>query len=69
MVGVNRFPCFAITVKNVKPNDRVVFNDEAIFYPVPLSDIERGIYHEQVVWDKNKAAAISASPVTCTAIP
>src|SRR5664279_2711476 len=63
MVGVDRFPCFAITEKNVKPNDRVVFNDAAISYPVPLSDIERGKYNAQVVWDKNEGGrSISESP-------
>ncbi len=63
MVGVDKFPCFAITVKNVKPNEKVVFDDAAISYPVPLTDIERGKYNAQVVWDKNEGGrSISASP-------
>jgi Putative esterase len=53
MVGVYKFPCFSVTVKNVRPNEKVVFDDAATFYPVVLSDIERGEYHVQVVWDRN----------------
>jgi Putative esterase len=63
MVGVYKFPCFSITVKNVQPNQKVVFDDAAVFYPVVLSDIERGTYHAQVVWDKNDGGrSIGASP-------
>src|SRR5690348_7072385 len=54
MVGVERFPCFSINVNNVKPNDKVVFDDNAIAYPTKLSDIERGKYYAQIVWDKNE---------------
>lgn len=39
MIGVEKFPCFAISVKNVKPNEKVLFNDAALSYPVSLSDI------------------------------
>lgn len=45
--------CFAIDVKEVKPNSVVVFDDNAVSYPVKLSDIERGEYFAQVVWDRN----------------
>jgi hypothetical protein len=63
MVGVYKFPCFSITVKNVKPGEKVVFDDKATFYPVVLSDIERGDYHAQVVWDKNEGGrSIGDSP-------
>ncbi len=63
MVGVHQFPCFSITVNNVKPNDKVVFDDKAISYPVALSDIERGQYYAQVVWDKNLGGrSIGESP-------
>jgi len=63
MVGVYKFPCFAITVKNVQPNQKVVFDDAAIFYPVVLSDIERGQYNAQVVWDRNEGGrSIGDSP-------
>ena len=53
MVGVHSFPCFSIDVNNVKPGQKVVFDDAAVFYPTALSDIERGTYYAQVVWDKN----------------
>lgn len=63
MVGAYQFPCFSISVKNVKPNEKVVFDDAAVFYPVVLSDIERGLYHAQVVWDKNEGGrSIGNSP-------
>ena len=42
MIGPYRFPCLSISVKNIKPNEKVVFDDAAIYYPVVLSDIERG---------------------------
>ena len=63
MVGVYKFPCFAISVKNVRPNQKVVFDDAATFYPVVLSDIERGQYNAQVVWDRNEGGrSIGDSP-------
>ena len=63
MVGVEKFPCFSITVSNVKPNDKVVFDDNAVAYPTKLSDIERGKYYAQVVWDKNEGGrSIAESP-------
>src|SRR6201986_5520890 len=63
MVGVELFPCFSITVNNVKPNQKVVFDDAATFYPTVLSDIERGAYHAQVVWDRNEGGrSIGNSP-------
>ena len=63
MIGVQKFPCFSITVKNVHPNQKVVFDDAATYYPVILSDIERGKYHAQVVWDRNEGGrSIGESP-------
>ena len=53
MIGVEKFPCYAISVKNIKPNEKVLFDDAAVSYPVALSDIERGEYNVQAVWDKN----------------
>jgi len=63
MVGVHKFPCFSITVKNVHPNQKVAFDDAATFYPVVLSDIERGKYYAQVLWDRNEGGrSIAESP-------
>ncbi|MBV8388553.1 MAG: hypothetical protein JO080_02005 [Mucilaginibacter sp.] len=63
MVGVHSFPCFSIDVKNVKPGQKVVFDDAAVSYPTVLSDIERGGYYAQVVWDKNEGGRpIGESP-------
>ena len=63
MVGIASFPCFAIDVKNVKPGDKVIFDDKAVSYPTALSDLERGKYYVQAVWDRNLGGrAISESP-------
>lgn len=63
MIGVEKFPCFAISVKNIKPNEKVLFDDAAVSYPVALSDIERGDYNVQAVWDKNSGGrSIGNSP-------
>lgn len=61
-VGIELFPCFAIDVKNVSPGRSILLNDKAMSYPVKLSDIERGEYFVQAVWDRNLGGrAISAS--------
>ena len=52
-IGLPTLCCFAIEVSNIKPNTNVVFDDKAISYPVNLSDIERGEYYVQAVWDRN----------------
>lgn len=52
-VGLTSFPVYRINVKNIKPGQAVVFNDAAVSYPVKLSDLERGEYFVQAVWDKN----------------
>ena len=62
-VGIESFPCFRIAVKNIKPNQVVVFDDAVVSYPVPLSDVERGEYYAQAVWDNNLGGrAIGSSP-------
>jgi hypothetical protein len=61
--GEEIFPCFSVYVKNVKPEQSIVFDDKATAYPVPLSDIERGQYYVQAVWDRDLGGrAISESP-------
>ena len=52
-IGLPTLCCFAIDVSKIKPNVSVVFDDKAISYPVNLSDIERGEYYVQAVWDRN----------------
>lgn len=62
-VGLPRLACFAIDVYNVKPNTTVVIDDKAIAYPVKLSDLERGEYYVQAVWDRNSGGRnIANSP-------
>lgn len=51
--GLDIFPCFRVSVKNVKPGSSVVFDDKAISYPVPLPDMERNSYYVQVVFDRD----------------
>ncbi|SRX53817.1 alpha/beta hydrolase-fold protein [Aequorivita sp. CIP111184] len=62
-VGITSFPVFSIDVEDVKSGEMVVFNDDAKSYPVKLSDIERGEYYVQAVWDRNLGGrAINESP-------
>jgi S-formylglutathione hydrolase FrmB len=57
------FPCFSVDVKNVQPGAAVLIDDKANAFPVKLSDIERGEYYVQAVYDRNLGGrAISASP-------
>jgi S-formylglutathione hydrolase FrmB len=60
-VGIESFPCFRIHAKNIKPGQDVIFDDAAVSYPVALSDIERGEYFVQAVWDETNGRAISES--------
>lgn len=53
MVGLEIFPCFAMQVKNIAPGQTVTFTDAAVSYPASLSNIERGEYYVQAVWDRN----------------
>ncbi len=52
-VGIEFFPCMSIDVMNVKPGAAVLFDDKASSFPVKLSEIERGEYYAQIVWDRN----------------
>jgi hypothetical protein len=61
-VGIDFFPCFSEEVTNVLPGADILFDDKAVSYPAKLSDIERGEYFVQAVWDRNLGGrAISAS--------
>lgn len=46
-------PVFRVEVSDLKPNQPVVFDDSSVSYPVSLSDIERGEYYVQAVFDRN----------------
>ena len=62
-VGLEIFPCFSVFVKNVQPGKAIIIDDRAVAYPTALSDIERGEYYVQIVWDRNLGGrAIAASP-------
>ncbi len=62
-VGLEKFPCFSVYAKNIQPGESIIIDDNAMSYPTKLSDIERGDYYVQVVWDRNLGGrAISASP-------
>lgn len=61
--GLPLLQCFSIEVKDIKPEDTVVFDDSANAFPVKLSDLERGEYYAQVVWDRNTGGrGIGSSP-------
>ena len=52
-VGFDLFPCFSVFAKNIQPGQTITINDKAISYPTSLSNIERGEYYVQIVWDRN----------------
>jgi hypothetical protein len=63
MIGLKELPFFSVNVKNIKPNEPVLFDDAALAYPVALSDLEKGDYYVQAVWDKMEGGrAIGNSP-------
>ncbi|MBU0697069.1 MAG: esterase family protein [Bacteroidetes bacterium] len=63
LVGLESFPCFSVDVKNIKPGELITINDNATSFPVVLSDIERGDYYVQIVWDRNLGGrSIAESP-------
>ncbi len=62
-VGLEAFPCLSVRVENIKPGGFIMINDKATAFPVPLSDMERGEYYVQAVWDRDLGGrAIAASP-------
>jgi enterochelin esterase-like enzyme len=62
-IARNSFPCFSVAVKNVQPGQAITIDDKAISFPTALSDIERGEYYVQIVWDRNLGGrSIGASP-------
>jgi hypothetical protein len=62
-VDIDPFPCFSIAVKNIKPGADIIFDDKAVYFPAKLSDIERGAYYVQAVWDRNLGGrSIASSP-------
>ncbi len=52
-VGLEQFTCFRMAVKDLKPGQSVIVNDKAVSYPVVPSEMERGEYYVQAVWDRN----------------
>ena len=56
-------PVYRIQVNNLQPNETVIFDDSAISYPNTLTNIERGDYYAQVVFDRNLGGQdIGSSP-------
>ena len=51
--GLDMFPCFRVFVKSMQPGEAVIIDDNAISFPVPLSDLERNSYYVQAVWDRD----------------
>lgn len=52
-IGLEPLNAFSVTVKDIKPAEEVIINDTAVSYPVIPSEMERGEYNVQVVWDLN----------------
>jgi len=62
-IGMERFPCFSVYVENIQPGQFITINDEAISFPTTLSNIERGDYYIQIIWDRNLGErSIAQSP-------
>lgn len=62
-VNLEMFPCFSVSAKNIKPGTNIMFDDNATSYPVKLSELERGEYFVQAVWDRNLGGhSIAESP-------
>lgn len=56
-------PVYRVEVNALLPNETVIFDDSAVSYPVELSNIERGEYYVQAVFDRNLGGQyISMSP-------
>lgn len=47
------WPCYRMKVKNIKPDEQIIFTDSCLSYPTLLSRIPRGNYYVQAVWDLN----------------
>lgn len=63
MVGLQSFPVFSVAVENVKAGESITIDDNANSYPTVLSDMERGDYYVQIVWDRNLGGrSIAESP-------
>ena len=56
-VGLELTPVYRVVVKNLKANEIAIFKDDAVSYPVELSNIERGEYYVQAVFDLNLGGA------------
>lgn len=52
-VGLEITPVYRVVVNNLKANEIATFNDDAVSFPVELSNIERGEYYVQAVFDLN----------------
>jgi S-formylglutathione hydrolase FrmB len=63
MVGIESFPVFSVVVENIKAGEAISIDDKANSYPTVLSDMERGDYYVQIVWDRNLGGrSIAESP-------
>ena len=47
------WPCYRMRVKNIMPDQQIIFTDSALSYPTLLSRLPRGDYYVQAVWDLN----------------
>ncbi|MTI32279.1 alpha/beta hydrolase-fold protein [Xanthovirga aplysinae] len=63
IVGLQLTPVYRIVADNLKAGEVALFDDHSISYPVELSNIERGEYYAQVVFDRNLGGQSIASSV------
>jgi pimeloyl-ACP methyl ester carboxylesterase len=55
--------CYGMQVEFVAPGQIIAIGNEASYFPVPLTSLERGTYYAQAVWDRDLGGrAIGTSP-------
>ena len=62
-IGLEPLNVFAVSVKDIKPGEEVTIGDMAVSYPVIASEMERGEYNIQAVWDLNLGGRSIAASV------
>lgn len=62
-IGLEPLHVFAVAVKDIKPGEEVTIGDMAVSYPVIASEMERGEYNIQAVWDLNLGGRSIAASV------
>jgi hypothetical protein len=63
-VGLAKFPVFSVAVKSVQSGQSITIDNRAVSYAAVLSDVKRGDYYVEIVWDKNLGTRSIAESAT-----